>query len=334
MPNPVVHFEIGCRDSAQAARFYTSLFGWSTSQMGPAVMVDTLASQGIQGHISALGHEPHHYTIFYVSVDDIVAYLAKAESLGAKTLVPKVDIPNYGSFAWLSDPDGKHGGTLEARADLIDQRLPSPALLEPQAHPIGSIVVARRAGIQQATPAVTVTNVAAIQRYIALPDSSPARKTSQGMHDRERRAKPNGQADGNGLRRPLTEDHRMHVARRGAEGHTDADLLCPPRGGVRNHAHKCRPPTSKRASQPVMALSVMMNRRSANRIRNESLQRCAKEYRLIGIDGSHRAADCLLDIALHGGRASGRFSPPGNTAFRMAPAARYTFPFIGSFKAA
>ncbi|SPE26824.1 conserved hypothetical protein [Candidatus Sulfopaludibacter sp. SbA3] len=110
MPNPVVHFEIGCRDTAHAAEFYTSLFGWSTSQMGPALMINTGSSEGIPGHFTALGHEPYRYTMFYVNVDDIDAYIAKCESLGGKTVVPKVDIPGYGSFAWLSDPDGNTVG--------------------------------------------------------------------------------------------------------------------------------------------------------------------------------------------------------------------------------
>ena len=101
-----MHFEIGCRDTAQAQQFYSSLFGWSTAQMGPALMINTGAQEGIQGHFTALGHEPFHYTIFYVNVDDIDAYLAKSQSLGGSTLVPKVDIPGYGSFAWLKDPDG------------------------------------------------------------------------------------------------------------------------------------------------------------------------------------------------------------------------------------
>jgi predicted enzyme related to lactoylglutathione lyase len=38
-------------------------------------------------------------------VEDIGEHLAKAESLGGKVVVPKVNIPGYGSFAWLSDPD-------------------------------------------------------------------------------------------------------------------------------------------------------------------------------------------------------------------------------------
>lgn len=101
-----MHFEIGCRDTAKAQEFYSSLFGWSTAQMGPALMINTGAQEGIQGHFTALGHEPFHYTIFYVNVDDIDAYLAKCGSLGGSTLVPKVDIPGYGAFAWLKDPDG------------------------------------------------------------------------------------------------------------------------------------------------------------------------------------------------------------------------------------
>jgi predicted enzyme related to lactoylglutathione lyase len=110
MPNPVVHFEIGCKDTAKAAEFYSSLFAWNAAPMGPALMIDTGSTEGIQGHFTALGHEPFRYTMFYVQVDDIDAYIAKSESLGGKTVVPKVDIPGYGSFAWLSDPDGNTVG--------------------------------------------------------------------------------------------------------------------------------------------------------------------------------------------------------------------------------
>jgi predicted enzyme related to lactoylglutathione lyase len=105
MGQPVVHFEIGCRDSGKTAAFFAQLFGWDMQAMGPATMVNTGSTAGIQGHISALGHEPHHYTTFYVQVDDVQAYLDKAASLGGKTLVPPVEIPT-GTFAWLSDLDG------------------------------------------------------------------------------------------------------------------------------------------------------------------------------------------------------------------------------------
>lgn len=105
MSCPVVHFEIGCRDSGKTGEFVSKLFGWKTEVSGPAVMINTGSKEGIQGHITALGHEPHNYTTFYVQVDDLQAYLDKAKPLGGKTLVPPVDI-GYGSFAWLGDPDG------------------------------------------------------------------------------------------------------------------------------------------------------------------------------------------------------------------------------------
>ena len=54
-------------------------------------MIDT--GHAVTGHITALGHEPFHYTIFYVQVDDVQAYLDKAASFGGKTLVPPVSIP-------------------------------------------------------------------------------------------------------------------------------------------------------------------------------------------------------------------------------------------------
>jgi uncharacterized protein len=114
MGRAVVHFEIGCRDSARIQEFYKKLFDWKISPMGPAAMIAAEAP-GIAGHITALGHEPHRYTIFYVDVDDVGAYLAKAESLGGKTLVPPVEIPT-GTFAWMLDPEGNTIGLWKTKA--------------------------------------------------------------------------------------------------------------------------------------------------------------------------------------------------------------------------
>ena len=105
MGQPVIHFEIGCKDIAKTGEFFAGLFGWNLQSAGPATMIDTASGQGIQGHISSQGHEPEHYTIFYVQVDDVQAYLDKAASLGGKTLVPPVKIPT-GTFAWFADPEG------------------------------------------------------------------------------------------------------------------------------------------------------------------------------------------------------------------------------------
>jgi predicted enzyme related to lactoylglutathione lyase len=109
MGHPVVHFEIGCKDRAKTEKFFSELFGW---QIGAGAMIDTASKQGIPGHITSLGHEPEHYTIFYVEVDDVQASLDKVAALGGKTLVPPVKIPT-GTFAWFSDLDGNTIGLLK-----------------------------------------------------------------------------------------------------------------------------------------------------------------------------------------------------------------------------
>jgi predicted enzyme related to lactoylglutathione lyase len=114
MGRPVVHFEIGCRDSAKTQEFYSKMFDWKISAMGPAAMIAP-ESGGIAGHFTALGHEPHQFTHFYVDVEDVAAYLKKAESLGGKTLVPPIEIPT-GTFAWIQDPEGNTVGLWKAKA--------------------------------------------------------------------------------------------------------------------------------------------------------------------------------------------------------------------------
>jgi predicted enzyme related to lactoylglutathione lyase len=108
---PVVHFEIGCRDRAKTSDFYSKLFGWQIPA-GPSSNIQTGSSQGVQGHITSLGHEPEHYTIFYVEVEDVKAELDKAAALGAKTLVGPIKFPG-GTFAWFADPEGNTIGLLK-----------------------------------------------------------------------------------------------------------------------------------------------------------------------------------------------------------------------------
>ena len=113
MGRPVVHFEIGCRNSESTRAFYAKLFDWEITPAGPAAMIGAEAG-GIAGHITALGHEPHHYTIFYVDVDDVGACLEKVKALGGKVLVTPVDIPT-GTFAWFQDPEGNTVGLWKAK---------------------------------------------------------------------------------------------------------------------------------------------------------------------------------------------------------------------------
>jgi predicted enzyme related to lactoylglutathione lyase len=115
MGQPVVHFEIVSNDAKRLQDFYTRLFGWKIDSNNPMNygMVDTGGQGGINGGImQAQGGMPQYLTI-YVQVDDLQAYLDKAAALGAKTVVPPTPIPDTGSFAMFSDPDGHMVGLFK-----------------------------------------------------------------------------------------------------------------------------------------------------------------------------------------------------------------------------
>jgi predicted enzyme related to lactoylglutathione lyase len=112
MPHSICHFEIGCRDRAKTKEFFNKMFDWKMEDAGPATFIQT--GNDVGGHITTLGHEPHNYTIFYVKVDDVKAYLEKAGALGGKTLVPPIAIPT-GTFAWFADPEGNTIGLWQDR---------------------------------------------------------------------------------------------------------------------------------------------------------------------------------------------------------------------------
>lgn len=112
MGNPIVRFEIGCDDAGKTKAFYETLFAWKIEPAGPGLAIDTGAAPS--GGIASLGHEPRHYTMFYVQVDDAAGALAKVKELGGKTLVGPVPLPT-GTFAWFADPEGNTVGLWQPR---------------------------------------------------------------------------------------------------------------------------------------------------------------------------------------------------------------------------
>lgn len=124
-PTPIVHFEIGCKDMAATRRFYGELFGWTFEDYGGANMVTNIGpshdggkpmTDGIGGHLNALGHPPHQYVTVYANVDDVQGTLDNAVKLGGKVVVPVTEVPNMGHFAWFSDPEGNCIGLWKSAA--------------------------------------------------------------------------------------------------------------------------------------------------------------------------------------------------------------------------
>lgn len=109
----VVHMDIPANDPATASKFYADLFDWNI-QVDQAFDYHMFqAEPGPGGGFVKVGENPPYKpgeVLIYVSSDDIDATLAKAESLGGKTLLPKTEIPHTGWFAFFADPTGNRIG--------------------------------------------------------------------------------------------------------------------------------------------------------------------------------------------------------------------------------
>ena len=80
--HPVVHFEIGCRRPVQNRPLLRGPVRLADADQRPC-LDDRLPRSGRNsGHISALNHEPHRHTMFYVEGEDVQAYLDNAVALG------------------------------------------------------------------------------------------------------------------------------------------------------------------------------------------------------------------------------------------------------------
>ena len=117
MPNPVVHWEIHTREAKKTQEFLAKLFDWHVDSNNPMDygFIDTHAEGGINGGISP--SEDPNKTIIYVEVDDLQAYLDRAESLGGKTTMPITEIPNVVTFAHFTDPAGDLIGLVKSDGD-------------------------------------------------------------------------------------------------------------------------------------------------------------------------------------------------------------------------
>jgi predicted enzyme related to lactoylglutathione lyase len=102
-------------DEAKAVALYTKTFGWTTQQ-GPAGtgtvfavgdrMEDTVAD--VQ---KAEGMPPSWMT--YVVVENADTARDRAAKLGAKVVVPLIEIPKIGRISFIADPTGGHIGLFQ-----------------------------------------------------------------------------------------------------------------------------------------------------------------------------------------------------------------------------
>jgi predicted enzyme related to lactoylglutathione lyase len=135
--NRVIHFEIQADDLDRAQKFYEAVFGWKFQETGPGfggyrivmtgpspdVLVKggtvTLEDWGINGGLMkrmgsqpAEGCSPNAYTCI-VAVDDIDAYIKKADAAGGRAQTDKMQVPTVGWLRYYRDTEGNLFGILQ-----------------------------------------------------------------------------------------------------------------------------------------------------------------------------------------------------------------------------
>jgi uncharacterized protein len=106
-------YELMTTDTDAAGKFYSSVIGWNTKQMGVPGMPYTIFNIGeigqagmltVPAEAAAMGTPPSW--IGYIVVDDTDAYVAKITAAGGKLCKEPTDVPGMLRFAVMSDPQG------------------------------------------------------------------------------------------------------------------------------------------------------------------------------------------------------------------------------------
>ena len=114
MAQPVVWFEVMGQNADNMKKFYGDMFDWNLDLNNPMKygMLDKQGEGTIPGGVGVNDAGPG-WSTFYVKVDAIDDSLAKAEQLGARVLLPKMQTPDGGHIAVFADPEGHPVGLVE-----------------------------------------------------------------------------------------------------------------------------------------------------------------------------------------------------------------------------
>jgi predicted enzyme related to lactoylglutathione lyase len=121
MPRPV-HFEIHSADPDRAQRFYENLFGWTFQSWGNGdyrLVTTGDQGRGINGGLvrrrgdPPRGGEPVTSWVCTVDVDDLDAFVARAEAEGGSIALPRMAVPGVGWLAYVKDTEGNILGMMQ-----------------------------------------------------------------------------------------------------------------------------------------------------------------------------------------------------------------------------
>jgi len=116
----IVHLDIPADDPERASKFYSRLFDWNI-ELNPEFeyyMVHTQGLDGTDGPVGGIGKRQGDQKITaYIGVPSVDEYITKVESLGGKTVAPKIAVPGMGYLAVCLDTENNTFGLWEDNAD-------------------------------------------------------------------------------------------------------------------------------------------------------------------------------------------------------------------------
>lgn len=121
----VVHFEIPADDLERAKKFYSEMFGWTLTQLGPEMGSYVLAHTGptdeqgmprerafINGGL--MKRDPSASApVLVIAVADADAAVEKVSASGGRLVGEIMDIPGVGRYARVQDTEGNVIGVIK-----------------------------------------------------------------------------------------------------------------------------------------------------------------------------------------------------------------------------
>jgi predicted enzyme related to lactoylglutathione lyase len=104
--------ELGTTDIDGAQRFYTEVFGWTVTELGPEFGGYRIFNR-VAGVMTLPDDSVEPFWQPCVAVTDPDATTAKAQELGGGVLVEPMDVPTVGRIAVLRDPQGARFGVIK-----------------------------------------------------------------------------------------------------------------------------------------------------------------------------------------------------------------------------
>jgi uncharacterized protein len=114
-PGAISWAELMTNNVDRAAKFYSTVLGWSAESVQMPKLTYTVFKSGATqaaGMMNMADAPPNWLVYFSVASTD--AIVKKVGELGGKVMVPAQDIPNVGRFAVFTDPQGAAFAVLQA----------------------------------------------------------------------------------------------------------------------------------------------------------------------------------------------------------------------------